>query len=56
MRASAGRSVSIRAAVLAVLARGVTNPGVIGAAARAAMLVGDPYLYQLTFVAVSLEI
>lgn len=56
MRGSAGRSVAIRAAALAVLARGVTNPGVIGAAARAAMLLGDPYRYQLTLWPVSLEI
>jgi hypothetical protein len=33
--------------VLAVLASGVTNPGAIGAAARAAMLLGDPYRDQL---------
>lgn len=46
-RGSAGRSRAIRAAVLAVLDRGVTNPGAIGAAARAAMRAGDPYRYQL---------
>lgn len=46
-RGSAGRSRAIRAAVLAVLDRGVTSPGAIGAAARAAMLLGDPYRHQL---------
>ena len=46
-RGSAGRSQAIRTAVLAVLDSGVTNPETIGAAARAAMLPGDPYRDQL---------
>lgn len=47
-RGSAGRSRAIRDAVLAVLATGVTTPEAIGAAARAAMRVGDPNRDQLT--------
>jgi len=47
-RGCAGRSRAIRAAILGVLARGVTNSAAIGAAARAAMLRGDPYRHQLT--------
>jgi hypothetical protein len=48
LRGSAGRSRAIREAVLAVLARGDASPGAIGAAARAAMLAGDPNRDQLT--------
>jgi hypothetical protein len=48
LRGSAGRSRAIRAAVVAVLATGVTSAGAIGAAARAAMLKGDPNRHQLT--------
>jgi hypothetical protein len=47
-RGCAGRSRAIRPAVLAVLDRGVTNAVAIGAAAQAAMLLGDPYRHQLT--------
>ena len=47
-RGSAGRSRAIREAVLRVLGRGVTNPGAIGEAARAAMLPVDPNRDQLT--------
>ncbi len=52
-RGSAGRSRAIRAAVLAVLDKGVTNPTAIGDAARAAMEVGDPYRDQLVLWSVS---
>jgi hypothetical protein len=52
-RGSAGRSRAIRAAVLAILATGVTDPAAIGAAARAAMEVGDPYRDQLVLWTVS---
>jgi hypothetical protein len=48
VRGSAGRSQAIREAVLGVLATGVTNGGAIGAAARSAMLAGDPSRDQLT--------
>ena len=48
VRGSAGRSRAIREAVLAVLTTGVTNGAAIGAAARAAMLAGDPNRDQLT--------
>ena len=48
VRGSAGRSRAIREAVLGVLGTGVTNGGAIGAAARAAMLAGDPNRNQLT--------
>jgi len=47
LRGSAGRSRAIRDAVLRVLASGVIDPEVIGAAARVAMLEGDPYRDQL---------
>jgi hypothetical protein len=47
-RGSAGRSRAIRRAVLAVLARGVTNPAAIGRAVQAAMAEGDPDRDQLT--------
>jgi hypothetical protein len=48
LRGSAGRSRAIRAAVVGVLATGVTNAGAIGAAARVAMLAGDPNRDQLS--------
>jgi hypothetical protein len=48
VRGSAGRSRAIREAVLGVLARGDRSPGAIGAAARAAMLAGDPNRDQLS--------
>jgi hypothetical protein len=52
-RGSADRSRAVRTAVLAVLSRGVTNPEAIGAAARAAMALGDPYRDQLVLWTVS---
>jgi hypothetical protein len=48
LRGSAGRSRATRAAVLHVLDSDVVTPAVIGAAARAAMLAGDPNRDQLT--------
>jgi HNH endonuclease len=48
VRGSAGRSRAIREAVLRVLASDDANPAAIGAAARAAMLAGDPNRDQLT--------
>lgn len=49
VRGSAGRSRAIRAAVLTVIAPGKSpQPSAIGAAARAAMLAGDPNRNQLT--------
>ena len=48
IRASAGRSRAIRKAVLRVLASDDASPVAIGAAARAAMLAGDPNRDQLT--------
>ncbi len=48
-RGCAGRSRAIRDAVLAAVAAGGTDPERIGAAARLAMLAGDPYRHQLTF-------
>ena len=48
VRGSAGRSRAIRAALLTALARGGdADPSAIGAAARAAMLAGDPNRDQL---------
>jgi hypothetical protein len=47
IRGSAGRSRAIREAVLRVLASDDGNPEAIGAAARAAMLAGDPNRDQL---------
>jgi hypothetical protein len=48
VRGSAGRSRAIREAVLRVLASDDVYSAVIGAAARAAMLAGDPNRDQLT--------
>lgn len=48
LRGSAGRSRAIREAVLRVLDSVVVNPAAVGAAARAAMLAGDPNRDQLT--------
>jgi hypothetical protein len=53
VRGSAGRSRAIRAAILEVLAAGVTTPEAIGAAARAAMREGDPNRDQLALWAAS---
>jgi len=47
IRGSAARSRAIRDAVLRVLASGVVDPEAVGAAARAAMLEGDPNRDQL---------
>ncbi len=49
VRGSAGRSRAIRAGLLTVLAGGDADPSAIGAAARAAMLAGDPNRNQLRF-------
>ena len=48
VRGSAGRSRAIREAVLRVLDSVGANSATIGAAARAAMLAGDPNRHQLT--------
>jgi HNH endonuclease len=53
LRGSAGRSRAIREAVLRVLASDDANAAAIGAAARAAMLAGDPNRDQLTLWSVA---
>jgi hypothetical protein len=42
---------AIRQAVLTLLATGATNPVAIGAAAQAAMVMGDPYRHELPLFA-----
>jgi hypothetical protein len=51
IRGPAGRSRAIRPSVRAVVARGITDPAVIGLAARSAMLLGDPYRHQMSLFA-----
>jgi hypothetical protein len=48
LRGPAGRSRAIRASVRVLVARGITDPALIGIAARSAMLLGDPYRDQLS--------